>query len=55
LSGAGLVAQRWQIGLSQVPLRRAGTFQSHSWVALAPQAQRGRRREEQMIARPPSG
>tara|TARA_R110002167_G_scaffold12963_4_gene54849 strand:- start:412 stop:525 length:114 start_codon:yes stop_codon:yes gene_type:complete len=31
-----------QSGLSQVPLRRPGTFQSQSWVESLPQAQRWR-------------
>lgn len=47
--------QELQSGLSQVPLRRPGTFQSHSWVEGLPQAQRRRSREVQTIARPPSG
>lgn len=53
-SGAGLVAQRAQIGASQVACPFP-VFQSHSKGATRPQAHRARRREEQMIARPPVG
>jgi len=44
-SGAGDVAQLAQIGASQVPDRRSGTFQSQSLVATRPQAQRSLRVE----------
>ena len=40
LPGAGDVVQPVQIGASQVPLLRVGTFQSHSSVAGRPQGQR---------------
>lgn len=53
LFGAGDVVQRLQIGLSQVPLLRVGTFQSHSSVARRPHAQR--RLGPHTIARPPVG
>lgn len=43
LPGAGRTVHRSQIGLSQVPLFRFGTFQSHSSVARRPQAHFGRR------------
>jgi hypothetical protein len=53
--GAGDVVHRAQIGASQVPLQRLGTFQSHSSVAARPQAQRLRLNVPQTIATPPLG
>ena len=42
-------------GLSQVPLRRVGTFQSHNLVDGRSQAQRWRPPVVQTMARPPPG
>lgn len=53
LPRAGLAAQRRQIGLSQVPLARVGTFQSQSRSAGLPQEQR--RVGPQTIAPVPPG
>ncbi|MFB0875501.1 MULTISPECIES: hypothetical protein [unclassified Sphingobium] len=53
--GAGSVAWSAQIGASQVPVRRDGTFQSHRNGAGLPQSQRRRRPGEQTITAPPPG